>query len=265
MNAVRRLLSRPPLVVPIALGLRAHQVQPSLGFALRELARVHDTRHYRLRASGMRVALRHASADAVTLGEVFHDLDYEPVDEVEPLLRDPRVILDLGANIGLFGAFAASRWPRSRIIGYEPDPDNAAVHRATLALTGLGNRWSLVEAAAGAEAGTLSFLPGRASLSRAAGTGEPGTITVPVEDVLERVSAADLVKMDIEGGEWAIIGDPRFQDRPPRVLVLEYHPHLAPSLPARDAAEGALRAAGMSVRHFKPGPAGHGMLWAWRA
>lgn len=265
VNALRQLLSRPPFVVPIALALRAREVQPSLGFALRELARVHETRSYRLRRGGGRIALRHCSADAVTLGEVFHDADYEPIAEVAPLLDESPTILDLGANIGLFGAFAAQRWPHSRITAYEPDPANAAVHRATLALHGLAERWRLVEAAAGVQAGRLPFLAGNESLSRSVGSGEPGTITVAVEDVLDQIATADLIKMDIEGGEWAILEDPRFRARPPRVLALEYHPHLAPFLPARDAADAALRAAGMSTRHFKLGPAGHGMLWAWRA
>ena len=47
-------------------------------------------------------------------------------------------------------------------------------------------------------------------------------------DVLGQIAEADLVKMDIEGGEWGILADPRIARQ--RALVLEYHPR---GLPAR--------------------------------
>jgi FkbM family methyltransferase len=270
MQMLRRIGALPWLLPLTALILRARTVRPALGFALREAVRVHDRRGYALAYNGLRIGIRHTTADAVTLGEVFHDFDYLPPESV-PQLRTYRRILDLGANIGLFGAFAATYWPDARIEAYEPDPANAAVHRATIAANGLGARWNLTEAAAGDHDGELRFLAGQASLSRAAdlhpGAGDSAdtdAITVPVHDILAAVAEADLLKMDIEGGEWAILGDPRFRAAPPRVVVLEYHPHLCPGPDARATACDALHAAGMTVHDLKRGPAGHGMLWAWR-
>ena len=83
--------------------------------------------------------------------------------------------------------------------------------------------------------------------------------------MLPEIAAADLVKMDIEGGEWEILRDPRFAASPPRAIVLEYHPH--PSAPdPRAAVEGLLRDAGLTeqapIFHRADG---HGMLWAWRS
>jgi FkbM family methyltransferase len=264
VHALRRLFGLPWLLPLTALLLRAHTVRPSMPFAARELLNVDGMFLYRLASNGLQVAIRHRTPDVVTLGEVFHDHDYVPDAEVERLLGDVRTIVDLGANIGLFGAFAAARWPGASIVAFEPDPENIAVHERTIAANGLEDRWTLVPAAAGAQQGEARFAAGRASLSRLAGEDDAVVIDVPVLDVLAAVGKADLLKMDIEGGEWAILGDPRFRRSPPRVVVLEYHPYRCPTDDPRAAAEAALRQAHMTVRSIKQGDGGHGMLWAWR-
>jgi len=78
------------------------------------------------------------------------------------------------------------------------------------------------------------------------------------------VCAADLVKVDIEGGEWDILLDPRFAQNPPRAIVLEYHPHLCPGDDPRAAAQEALARAGLSMAPIWHRADGYGMLWAWR-
>ena len=52
----------------------------------------------------------------------------------------------LGANIGLLLGDLADRYPRARLLGVEPDPDNATLARRNLAH--LGARCTLLEAAA---------------------------------------------------------------------------------------------------------------------
>jgi hypothetical protein len=71
--------------------------------------------------------------------------------------------------------------------------------------------------------------------------------------------------MDSEGGEWALLLDPRFADLPASTVVMEYHPHLCPDDDARAAATAALRDAG-SVMHtiFHDPGNGVGMLRALR-
>jgi hypothetical protein len=83
-------------------------------------------------------------------------------------------------------------------------------------------------------------------------------------DVLGRIARADLVKMDIEGAEWAILADARFREAPPRALVIEYHGEGCPGTDPRAEAERALRAAGMEVESSAERRDGHGVLWAWR-
>jgi FkbM family methyltransferase len=264
-QSLRALAGRPRLLPLTALLLRARTVRPALAFVARAGARRHGTFVYRLRENGLRVAIRHGTGDVVTLGEVFHEHDYRPPAEVEQRLTRVGRIVDLGANVGLFGAFAAARWPQAEILAFEPDPANAEVHARTIALNGLQARWTLVRSAAGASSGRARFLAGGVALSRLAGEGDEGDIEVELRDVLPELAGADLVKMDIEGGEWAILCDPRFRARPPRALVLEYHPRFCAGGDPREAAESALAGAGLALRSIWHRPDGHGMVWAWRS
>jgi hypothetical protein len=71
--------------------------------------------------------------------------------------------------------------------------------------------------------------------------------------------------MDIEGGEWAILGDPRFAAGPPQVVVMEHHPEGSPGPDPRAAALEALARAGLTATaSIFLRADGYGMLWAWR-
>lgn len=270
VDALRKLGAHPRLLPFVALLLRARTVRSSAAFVARELLRERSPHTYRLRENRLRVRIRHGSGDVVTLGEVFHDDHYRPTAEVEQALGPVHRVLDLGANVGLFGAFAAGRWPEAEIEAFEPDPANAELHAQTISLNGLGDRWRLTEAAAGAAAGRVQFAAGGVALSHlvAGGGDDAGSseenIEVELCDVLAQVAETDLLKMDIEGGEWAILGDPRFRDSPPRALVLEYHPRFCPSDDPAGAVDAALRGAGLRVQPIWRHADGHGMLWAWR-
>lgn len=277
---VLRKVSAHPRVLPLtALVLRARTVRPAPTFFACEGLGSSALRLYRLRESDLRVAIRHGSGDAVTLGEVFHERDYCPPAELERTLGQTRNILDLGANVGLFGAYAATRWSAAEIVAFEPDPANAEVHQMVIAANGLQQRWQLVRAAAGAQDGSAAFAAGNVALSHLLDSrvavvnaitqprrkpGSEATIEVPVRDVLPLLARTDLLKMDIEGGEWAILGDRRFRIVPPLALVLEYHPHLCPERDPRATVEALLGSAGMRVQAIWHREDGHGMLWAWR-
>jgi FkbM family methyltransferase len=251
------------LVLPAtALALRARTVRRASVFALRELRGGGRIARYELREAPVRILVRHGRGDAATLGEVFHERHYVPPPDLAAGL-DPVLILDLGANIGLFGAFASARWERARIVAYEPDPGNATICRECIEENGLEDRWELRRAAAASAPGQLRFNASGDALSHA---DEQGELVVDAHDVLPDIARADLVKIDIEGGEWALLTDPRFAVQPPRALVIEYHPHRCPAPDPRELVEQLLRDAGMrrQVPIFHRAD-GHGMLWAWRA
>ncbi|MEJ7826490.1 MAG: FkbM family methyltransferase [Solirubrobacteraceae bacterium] len=262
-RALRRLGASPRLEPATALLLRARCVRESARFIARELLRSRVVSRYHARRSGLPLLIRHRSADVVTLGEIFHRPDYEPPPQIAARLEDrPLRILDLGANVGLFGVFAAGRWPQASVTAVEPDPDNLDVLRRCVELSDRGDAWQVVAAAAAAHDGTVSFQGGGQSLSRIA----PGVAhSVPAIDALARLSGVDLLKMDIEGGEWAILDDPRFIDAAPAVTVLEYHPHLCPHRDPRAAVEAVFTRAGQRTHTIFARADGHGMLWAWRS
>jgi FkbM family methyltransferase len=185
---------------------------------------------------------------------------YEPPREVAPLLEQPLRILDLGGNVGLFGAFALNRFDVTDLRSYEPDPANLKLLHAT---ADGAPQWHVIEAAAGTKPGRIPFLTGRFSESRSALEGEEGML-VPVHDVLAE-PGCDLLKMDIEGGEWPILSDSRF-DGFARVIVMEWHARGSPDPSAAPLAASRLLAE-RGYTHQLEIPRehdGNGVTWAWR-
>jgi len=271
IDFLRRIGAQPWLLPLTALLLRSRTVRQSSAFVARELCGSSGCFRYELRQfPGHYVLVRHGTGDVVTLGEVFHTSDYSPPSEFEELFgeRGPKQIVDLGANVGYAGAYFSALWPDAGITAYEPDPGNAAVHEHLISVDSELSKWRLVRAAAGNATGETQFVAGGVALSRVAAIGdEPAEgerlITVPVADVLPEICAADLVKIDIEGGEWALLRDSRFAANPPRALVMEYHPEGCGEASASAAAQQLLEQAGMTVVDSGPHDHGVGTLWAW--
>ena len=231
-------------------------------FAASDLLGLPGYRRYRLAGGGRTVLLRHGTIDVWTFVEVFMRRLYEPPPEVAARLAriERPLVLDLGANIGMFGLDVLTRHPGARVTAYEPDAHNAAVHRRVVELNGDGGGWRLVEAAAGARDGSVRFTTGGETGGHIVQDG--AGVEVPLVDVLGEIAEADLVKMDIEGGEWAILTDPRIGQA--TALVLEYHPQGCPGEDAAGFARELLAGHGFDVTPVFHDEAGIGMLWATR-
>jgi FkbM family methyltransferase len=184
--------------------------------------------------------LRFVSHDSLVLDQLywFGERGWEP--ELLPWWRRccarASAILELGANVGYFTVQGARANPRASYLAVEPHPASAAVCRANLALNGIGSV-ELVEAAAVPEPGpptvelrvpadqlatpTVAFL--------GAGTELPGpmrrhvatTLAVPAVDVRSLLAGVDLVKLDVEGQEHALLAAARdhLRTRRPTVFV----------------------------------------------
>jgi FkbM family methyltransferase len=234
-------------------------------FAAADVLGLPGYRRYHLADGGRPVLLRHGSVDVWVFIEMFVRRLYEPPPAVVAALEraaEPRV-LDLGGNIGMFSLLTLTRHPGARVVAYEPDPHNAAVHRRHIELNGAGDRWRLVEACAGAHDGSVRFTAGQEAGGHIVDGDPAGSIEVPIVDVLGQIAEADLVKMDIEGGEWEILADPRFAAA--RALVLEYHPEGCPRDDAAAHANELLTGHGFDVTPVFHDEAGIGMLWATQA
>jgi FkbM family methyltransferase len=238
---------------------------------------------HRLRSSGLRVFLRHRTRDLYIFKEVFGNGQepggYEPPPVLAAFLDAARgpAVLDLGGNIGLFGAFVMGRWRAATVHSFEPDPQNLQVLHRVISANGLGKCWTVTAAAVAVQAGELDFVSGLFGESQIAGVGgesdrgpapaalEDGRrITVAAVDLFAQDHRVDLLKMDIEGGEWPILSDPRLPDLQAAAIVLEWHAMGCPEPDARAAAIGLLARAGYTGLHESEDFGYRGLLWAWR-
>jgi FkbM family methyltransferase len=182
----------------------------------------------------------------------------EALRAVDPPLK----VADLGANIGLFGAFVRGRLGAVDVVGFEPDEGNAEVHELTIRANGAEPVWALVRACA-------ATADGVAHLSRegftTARVEEGNGRVVRAVDVFAYLGDVDLLKIDIEGAEWEVLRDPRFRDLPARVVALEYHPYRCPADDPRALAHELLRKAGyVTADHELSAIPNQGMVWGWR-
>jgi FkbM family methyltransferase len=139
-----------------------------------------------------------------------------------PYRHSAPVILDIGANVGSFAAWALKRWPGAHVHCYEPLPDNFALLTRNLRQFA-GSSVSLYNFAVGDPSLTRLYL-GRNNCGEASfyDVGEQTTATVEVEtsapDVLPK---AQIVKIDTEGLEVDILT--RMASLDFDAIMLEYH------------------------------------------
>ena len=215
----------------------------------------------------MIVHVRHGTVDIDTFDEIFRRGHYDlpaPTAAVLEAKGRPLRVVDLGANVGLFGAYIRRVLPDASIRAVEPHPANVAVLTRTIAANRGILGWDLVEACADVRDGEVPFAFVEFATSRI-DRDAPATM-VPAIDVFPLLERADLVKMDIEGGEWPILADARFARASPAVVALEYHAHGCPADDPACLARELLQRAGYETEDadFEL-PPGQGMLWAWRA
>lgn len=201
-----------------------------------------------VRVPGATICYRLNRGDIQTIREVWIKEAYRL-----PRHAKPKVVVDLGANIGMTSVFLARRHGAQHIIAVEPSPQNARLARMNLSVNGIDG--SVIEAAVAANDGVGYFAAhSDSNLGQVASDGERVNL-LSIDSVLavSPTGRADLLKMDIEGGEAAVLeGDPSWLERVDS-LIAEFHPDLVDCA----ALVGTIEAAGF--RHFsggtiRPGP-----------
>jgi FkbM family methyltransferase len=190
--------------------------------------------------SGERVTLRE-HIDVVVFWMVFARQHY-------PVAASHRIIVDIGANIGMFTLYAARTAPAARIIAVEPFPDTRERLKQLVETNHLADRVTIRDCAIAGSAGqrTMDSAEGIPSQYRRVYSPETATLNtehrgpsgakqddsgVPVRteilgQVLDHVGVAvvDLMKMNIHGSEYDVLlhSDPSVLQRF-RQIEVQYH------------------------------------------
>lgn len=135
---------------------------------------------------------------------------FENVYQVEKM-KDPKLILDIGANIGAFTILAAKRFPNAKVIAVEPAPSNFKQLQENVHRNGLTNI-ELRQCAVGKEYGqAILFLDEKRdsahSLLKDLGHGgREKSVSVPLVPLSE-FGKVDAMKIDCEGSELEILNN----------------------------------------------------------
>ncbi len=162
---------------------------------------------FKIRINGKCVDLELSSrfGDAHVLVEVFG----RGVDYVSHSLESPKIIFDLGANIGLTALYFKTLYPDSAIYCFEPDAENYGLLQKNIVQ--FSNVYAYNMAISGREETRTfykspSFHMRNSLISR----GEKGEevvvkcISLQSAMILAGVSSVDFLKFDIEGAEFEV-------------------------------------------------------------
>ncbi|MDA8250722.1 MAG: FkbM family methyltransferase [Rhodospirillales bacterium] len=217
------------------------------------------TVHLRLR-NGPRLLLRPRSAGNNDYGVAYEIFVHRYYACPRPLpAGSVRLVVDLGANVGFSCLHWLTHYPHANIVALEPHPGHFAQCRANIAANGWLPRVELTRAAAGVAAQRIILSD--AGAASAVRSGDAAGIAAPMLDVYAMLSGrpVDILKLDIEGSEYPILADPRFNLLRPRCVVMEWH------------GGGAGRQwclARFAALHYETTELfdheSHGMLWAFR-
>jgi FkbM family methyltransferase len=132
-----------------------------------------------------------------------------------------KLIVDLGANVGMSCLYWLAAYWRAEVIAFEPHPGHAAQCRANLERNGFLSRATLHAAAAGTANGRAWISDASSQVGTVPGNGHE----IEVIDMFALLAGRriDILKINIEGGEYDLLEDPRFGELDIRAIILEWH------------------------------------------
>jgi FkbM family methyltransferase len=185
-------------------------------------------------------------------------------------IRRGDVVIDVGANIGVFAAFAASRAPEVKVYAYEPFPGNIEWLQRNMKESGLTNVNIRAQAMAGAQGERVLHVNPESwivhSLVREDGGDGKQDISVKclsLDEALdaEGIARCDLLKLDCEGSEYEILqGCSPAALKRVRRIVGEYHDR--ENLGTGESLCRFLESRAFRIDRFEPLDAGCGVLCA---
>lgn len=184
------------------------------------------SRELSFRVGKLRFKLDASKHEIFPFWEIFCDADYELAPGFRA--REDSVVVDVGANIGLYTMRQGSRAVYGRVLSFEPSPDTFRRLTSNIQLNGLNNV-TLVNAAIGSEEGTVPFFihaystRARVSKETVAGTVEVPCATLDAATQRYGFDQIDIMKIDTEGHERAVLAGAKLALSRTKRLVIEVH------------------------------------------
>lgn len=161
------------------------------------------TTSIRLHGFGEAVQMRSHSTDVSVLKEMVVSHGYDEV--FRHLTREPKVIVDLGANIGLVSSWFLSRYPQARVVAVEPEQGNIVLLRKNVGQ--FNGRARVVPACIGANPRRVQLVSNTGEwgyhMEEANGLTKAGAadVVTMAQALGQFTGDIDLLKCDIEGAE----------------------------------------------------------------
>lgn len=170
------------------------------------------------------IFLRTLSSDIHTYKQIFIDKEYEFL-----AIKQPRIIIDAGANIGLSAVYFSQKFPKAKIIAIEPESEN---FKMLLKNTQPYENIIPIQAALWHKSEKIELVD--------AGFGEWGFMTneksdfntkaelvdaLTINDIMERfgIDEVDILKIDIEGAEKEVFGSSGSWITKVNSIIVELH------------------------------------------
>jgi len=209
------------------------------------------------------------------MNQIFYKKVYTPIPQLQIGPND--IIMDIGANCGIFTMFAASL-TKNTIYAFEPSPANFRILENNVSTNGLKNI-VLFPLALDSQIGSAKFLLNHTThqenllhyehLDLSQETDEYDEVTVStttLEHIMEKhnIEHIDFLKVDCQGGEGPILSStPQKYLLKVNKIAMEYHDHISPL--KHDDLRKILEEAGFTTLLKKaPSPSPLGFLYGWR-
>ena len=170
------------------------------------------------------IALRKNTSDLETFYQIFlydeYDTHYIP---------NPKVIIDGGANVGLFAVWIKNRFPDATVISVEPDPGNFELVKQNVAAypnvhvenKGIWSRTTRLKVYDKYNRGKWGFVVEEDN--------EGSIEAISISDIMAKygLERIDILKLDIETSEKKVFSE-NYEDWLPKtkMLIVEIHDHM---------------------------------------
>jgi FkbM family methyltransferase len=198
----------------------------------------HQSEEFRIKYSGrdLMISLRRGTTDIGTFAEVFHEEIY-----LFPELFKPKVIIDIGANIGIASLYFSLTYPESQIYSFEPSTENIKSFNKNIAENNRNNVTLMPYGLGGEDAELPLYQPNEGAFWGCSIYGSDLSKLVETVKIRSALSAfnelnigdIDLLKIDCEGAEVDLLKSLGRENLSKiKVLIGELHPEVSNSYEA---------------------------------